>query len=158
LTKYRYVTTEALAKIARRAGVRHEQKRVREAWEKGLFAIRSAGSGSGTSSYPKPDLIIFNKDGMIDLVQSKTTRKYHSYYGPADWESEVTSAQRLRELGFQARVWLDFTLFRIGRSASMNKWFRIDGHEKEFLIIKYVNKQKLIEFKWEKNPAIEQQP
>jgi len=154
LRTYRYKTTEALARIARRAGVRHEQKRVREAWKKGLFAIRSAGSGSGTSSYPKPDLVIFNKDGIIDVVQSKTTRKYHSYFGPSDWENEVKAALRLRELGFQVRVWLDFTLFRIGRSASITKWFRIDGHEEEYLFIKYEKKEKRILFEWKKKPEI----
>lgn len=37
----RYMTTEALARVARRAGVRREQERVREAWDKGLFVIRS---------------------------------------------------------------------------------------------------------------------
>jgi len=50
LKRRRYLTTEALARVARGAGVRQEQRRVRVAWKKGLFAIRSAGSGSGTSA------------------------------------------------------------------------------------------------------------
>lgn len=76
----------------------------------------------------------------IDIVQCKTTRKYNSYFTPEDWRSEVEAAQRLRQLGFEARVWLDFTLFKIGRSASINKWFRIDKHEQDALTIKYDGK------------------
>lgn len=144
----RYITSEALARVARRAGVRREQKRVREAWDKGLFAIRSAGSGAGTSAYPKPDYIIFNKNGIVDIVQCKTTRKYHSYFTPSDWEDEVEAAKRLRKLGFKVRVWLDFTLFRIGRSASINKWFRIDNHECDLLTIKFSSETGKISYQW----------
>ena len=144
----RYITSEALAHVARRAGVRQEQSRVREAWDKGLFAMRSAGSGAGTSAYPKPDYIIFNKNGEVDIVQCKTTRKYHSYFNPSDWESEVEAAKRLRKLGFKVRVWLDFTLFRIGRSASINKWFRIDDHENDLLAITFLSKTGKISFQW----------
>lgn len=147
----RYITSEALARVARRAGVRQEQSRVREAWDKGLFAIRSPGSGAGTSAYPKPDLIIFNEDGMVDIIQCKTTRKYHNYFTPSDWEKEVGAAKRLRKLGFKVRVWLDFTLFRIGRSASINKWFRIDDHEYDLLKIKFISKTGKISYDWNSN-------
>lgn len=148
MKRRRYVTSEALAPIARRAGVRQEQRRVREAWDKGMFAIRSAGSGAGTSAYPKPDYIIFNKNGVIDVVQCKTTRKYYSYFNPSDWEAEVEAARRLRRLGFKVRTWLDFTLFRIGRSASINKWFKIDGHGRDSLAIKYHSKARKISHQW----------
>lgn len=148
MRKRRYVTSEALARVARRAGIRREQERVREAWDKGLFAIRSPGSGSGTSAYPKPDYIIFNKGGTVDVVQCKTTRKYHNYFNPSDWESEVEAAKRLREIGFKARVWLDFTLFRIGRSNTINEWFRIDSHEKDCLNIKFISKTQETVHKW----------
>ena len=144
----RYITSEALARVARRAGVRQEQHRVREAWDKGLFAIRSAGSGSGTSAYPKPDYIIFNEDSVVDIIQCKTTRKYHSYFSSSDWEKEVGAAKRLRKLGFKVRVWLDFTLFRIGRSASINKWFRLDDHEYDLLKIKFSSKTGKISYSW----------
>jgi len=144
----RYMTSQALARVARRAGVRQEQRRIREAWDKELFAIRSAGSGSGTSAYPKPDYIIFNKDGVIDVVQCKTTRKYHSYFSPLDWKDEVEAARRLNNLGFKIRVWLDFTLFRIGRSASINKWFRIDDHENNFLTVNYDPKTGKVSHQW----------
>lgn len=147
-TRRRYITSEALARVARRAGIRQEQSRVREAWDKGLFAIRSAGSGAGTSAYPKPDYIIFNDESMVDIIQCKTTRKYHSYFAPSDWENEVGAAKRLRKLGFNVRVWLDFTLFRIGRSASINKWFRIDDHEYDFLHIKFSSKTGKISYQW----------
>lgn len=150
MKKRRYLTTEALARVARRAGVRQEQKRIREAWDKGLFAMRSTGSGSGTSAYPKPDYIVFNKRGRIDIVQCKTTRKYNSYFASDDWKAEVEAAQRLRQLGFKVRVWLDFTLFRIGRSASINKWFRIDKHEQDALTIKYDGKTGKISYQWMK--------
>jgi len=128
--------------------VRQEQRRVRVAWEKGLFAIRSAGSGSGTSAYPKPDYMVFNKGGRVDIVQCKTTRKYNSYFTPEDWGAEVEAAQRLRQLGFEVRVWLDFTLFKIGRSASINRWFKIDKHEKDSLTIKYDGKTGKISYQW----------
>jgi len=150
LKKRRYITSEALARVARRAGVRQEQKRVREAWEKGLFAIRSAGSGAGTSAYPKPDYILFNRKGKLDIVQCKTTRKYNSYFTPADWEAEVEAARRLRNIGFEVHVWLDFTLFKIGRSASIKKWFRIDSHERDILTIKYDGKTGKISYQWTK--------
>lgn len=149
MTKRRYITSEALARVARRAGVRREQKQVREAWDKGLFAIRSAGSGAGTSAYPKPDYIVFNKNGVVDIVQCKTTRKYYSYFSPSTWEDEIEAAKRLRKLGFKVRVWLDFTLFRIGRSASINQWFRIDDHEYEILSIKFLVKTGKISYQWD---------
>jgi len=148
LKNRRYITSEALAHVARRAGVRREQERVREAWDKGLFAMRSAGSGSGTSAYPKPDYIIFNKNGTVDVVQCKTTRKYHSYFTPSDWRTEVEAARRLRKLGFRARVWLDFTLFRIGRSNSIHMWFRLDGHEEDALNIKFNSKTEKANYWW----------
>lgn len=136
----RYMTTEALARVARRAGVRREQERVWESWDKGLFAIRSPGSGAGTSAYPKPDYILFNKNRTVNVVQCKTASRYHSYFRPSDWEAELEAARRLRKLGFRARVWFDFTLFRIGRSNSIHKWFRIDSHEEDSLKIKFNSK------------------
>ena len=145
----RYMTSEVLPRVARRAGVRREQERVREAWDKGLFAIRSPGSGAGTSAYPKPDLIVFNKNGKVDVVQCKTTRKHRSYFTPSDWKDEVGAARRLRKLGFKVRVWLGFTLFRIGRSNSINKRFRIDGHEEEFLNIKFNSKTGKASHNWD---------
>ncbi len=123
---------------------------MREAWEKGLFAIRSAGSGAGTSAYPKPDYILFKRKGRLDIVQCKTTRKYNSYFTPADWEAEVEAARRLRALGFEVYVWLDFTLFKIGRSASINKWFKIDKHEQDALTIKYDGRTGKISYQWTK--------
>ena len=142
------LTTEDLAKVARRQGIRHEQERIREAWDKGLYAIRSAGSGSGTNVYPKPDLLIFNKDGAIDIVQSKTTRKYTSYLRPDDWENEVQTAERLKGLGFRVRVWLDFTLYRLGRSNSINLWFRVDQHPKEKLTVKFLAREGKVQWQW----------
>lgn len=144
----RNLTTEALAKVARKQGIRHEQERVREAWDRGLYALRSAGSGSGTNAYPKPDLIIFNKDGVIDIVQSKTTRRYTSYLGPQDWEDELRTAERLKELGFKTRAWLDFTLYRLGRSNSINLWFRVDEHLKEKLTIKFLPQEGKAHWNW----------
>ena len=143
------MTTEVLARVARRAGVRREQERVREAWDKDLFAIRSPGSGAGTSAYPKPEYIVFNKNNVVDVVQCKTTRKYYSYFTSMDWEAEVEAARRLRDLGFRVRVWLDFTIFRIGRSNSINKWFRIDGHEEDILTIKYSSKVGKVKHSWQ---------
>jgi hypothetical protein len=147
----RNLTTHALAEVARRQGIRHEQERIRESWEEGLYAIRSAGSGSGTNIYPKPDFIIFNKDGVIDVVQSKTTRKYTSYFGPSDWKNEILAANRLTDLGFNVRVWLDYTLYRLGRSNSFNLWFRVDEHPNEKLTVKFYPKDGEVKWYWTSN-------
>jgi len=144
----RNLTTEALAEVARRQGIRHEQERVREAWDRGLYAVRSAGSGSGTSAYPKPDLLIFNRDGAIDLVQSKTTRRYTTYFEPEAWGDELLAAERLKALGFRVRVWLDFTLYRLGRGNSINLWFRIDEHPEEKLTVKFLSKGEKAAWNW----------
>jgi len=144
----RNLTTEALAEVARRQGIRHEQERVREAWDRGLYAVRSAGSGSGTSAYPKPDLIIFNRDGAIDLVQSKTTRRYTSYLSREDWRDELLAAERLKSLGFRVRVWLDFTLYRLGRGNSINLWLRVDEHPEERLTVKLLPKEGKATWNW----------
>jgi len=144
----RNLTTEALAEVARRQGIRHEQERVREAWERGLYAVRSAGSGSGTSAYPKPDLTIFNRDGVIDLVQSKTTRRYTSYLSREDWRDELLAAERLKSLGFRVRVWLDFTLYRLGRGNSINLWLRVDEHPGERLTVKFLPKDEKAAWNW----------
>lgn len=144
----RRLTTEAQPRVARRAGVRREQERVREAWKRGLFAVRSAGSGAGTSAYPKPDLIVFSQGGVVDIFQCKTTRRYRSRYSPSDWEDEVKTARRLRQLGFQVRVWLDFTLFRVGRGASISRQFRIDGREGSSLAVMYYARPGTIRWEW----------
>jgi hypothetical protein len=142
------LTTQALAEVARRQGIRHEQERIRESWEKGLYAIRSAGSGSGTNIYPKPDFIIFNRDGVIDIVQSKTTRRYTSYFGPADWKNKILAAKRLRDLGFKVRVWLDYTLYRLGRSNSINLWFQVDQHLEDKLKVKFIPNAGGVKWYW----------
>jgi len=135
------------ARTALRAGVRFEQEMAREAWEKGFFAIRAAGSGSGTSAYPKPDLLIFRPGGVIDVIQAKTTRREHVRFGPSTWRDEVRVAGRLRALGFEARVWLVLKLIRPGRAREV--MIRVDGHEDDALIVKYDRKRDVIHYAWE---------
>jgi len=131
---------------SRRSGVEHERALVREAWEKGFFAIRAAGSGSGTSAYPKPDLIIFRPGGVVDVVQVKTTRKNRVRFTPRAWADEVRAARRLRALGFQVRVWLNLKILKPGRPREA--MLRIDGHEEEALVVDYDAKRDLLRYKW----------
>ena len=116
-----------------KAGVDYERSIVREAWESGLLAVRAAGSGSGTSAYPKPDIIIFGPDGVVDVVQVKTTRRTHLRLTPEAWRNEVLAAERLRDLGFKARVWLAIKIIRPGGSEEAR--IRVDGHEDGVLIV-----------------------
>ena len=116
-----------------KSGVNYERELVRRAWDEGFFALRAGGSGSGTSAYPKPDLLIFRPGGIIDVVQVKTTRRERLRLGPGAWASEVLIARRLRELGFKARVWL-FIRMRGGRRAE-EAMIRLDGHENDVLIV-----------------------
>jgi len=131
-----------------RQGVRFERSIVREAWERGFFAIRGAGSGSGTSAYPKPDLLVFRPGGVVDVIQVKTTRKRVAVFPPSTWSDEVQTAQRLKALGFQARTWLFLKLMRPGRS--VEKLIRIDGHEEDTLRAFYDEKMGVLRYEWRK--------
>ena len=131
-----------------RQGVRFERSIVREAWEKGFFAIRGAGSGSGTSAYPKPDLLIFRPGGVVDVVQVKTTRRREVAFPPSTWSDEIQAAQRLRALGFQARTWLLLKLVRPGRS--VEKLIRVDGHEEDTLRAFYDERMGVLRYGWRK--------
>ncbi len=134
--------------MPRRAGIEHERKLVKEAWEKGFFAIRSAGSGSGTSAYPKPDLLVFRPGGVVDLVQVKTTGKRKLRFGPETWRDEVLAARRLRSLGFSTRVWLSLKINKPGRPREV--LIRVDGHEGDILVVSYDEKRDLLHYKWER--------
>jgi len=130
-----------------KSGVDYERGLVREAWDKGLFALRAAGSGSGTSAYPKPDLLIFMPGGIVDVVQVKTTRKERLRLGPGAWANELLVVERLRELGFKARAWL-FIRMR-GARRSLEARIRLDGHEKDILIVERGAGGDSITFSWE---------
>lgn len=64
---------EVTKKFKFKAGFNVERKLVSKAWQKGMVAIRFAGSGSGTSYYPKSDVILFTK-GKIFIIEFKTSR------------------------------------------------------------------------------------
>jgi len=131
----------------RRMGVRRERELVREAWSSGLYAVRSPASGAGTAM-PRPDLIIFGRGGVVDVVQIKTTRRRRVRYTPEDWRDELEVADRLRRLGFKVRVLLDFTLILGGGLQSIHKRFVVDGHENCALNISYNGKRKEITHYW----------
>ena len=133
-------------RTALRSGIRFEQVMAREAWNKGFFAMRSTGSGSGTSAYPRPDLLIFRPGGVIDVVQAKTTRKSKIRFGPPTWESEVRVARRLRALGFKTRVWLALKFVRPGKTREA--LIRVDGHEQDVLIVSYDYKRNILHYRW----------
>ena len=130
-----------------RQGIKLERSLVREAWEKGFFAVRAAGSGSGTSAYPKPDLLIFRPGGVIDVVQVKSTSRREVRFPPSTWANEVRAARRLRALGFQARVWLLLRIARPGKSKEV--MIRVDGHEGESLRVIYDERLDVIHYRWE---------
>ena len=132
--------------LPKKSGVVYERELVKEAWEKGFFAIRSAGSGSGTSAYPKPDLLIFRPGGVIDVVQVKTTGKADIRFRPDAWRDEVLTARRLRALGFEVRAWLK--LKKAGRPREA--LIRIDGHEEDVLVVRYDPKRDRLYYAWEK--------
>jgi len=132
--------------MAKRSGIGRERALVKEAWEKGFFAIRSAGSGSGTSAYPKPDLIVFRPGGVIDVIQVKTTVKKEIRFGPDTWRDEVLTARRLRSLGFRTRVWLSLRIKRPGRSRDV--LLRVDGHEEDHLYVRYDPKRDRLTYSW----------
>ncbi len=134
--------------LPRRSGVAYERELVKEAWEKGFFAIRSAGSGSGTSAYPKPDLLVFRPGGVIDVVQVKTTGKTDVRFRPDSWRDEVLTARRLRALGFEVRTWLKLKIRKAGRPREA--LIRIDGHEGDTLVVKYDPKRDRLYYAWEK--------
>lgn len=140
------------ARTALRAGVRFEQVMAREAWDKGFFAMRAAGSGSGTSAYPKPDLLIFRPGGIIDVIQAKTTRRSKIRFAPSTWADEVQAAKRLRALGFNARVWLALKLVRPGRAREA--LIRVDGHEEDTLVVSYDRKRDILHYYWEAHDQV----
>jgi len=129
--------------------VEYERSLVRKAWETGLFAIRSAGSGSGTSAYPKPDLLVFRPGGLIDVIQLKTAHSDRLRLTPEAWRDEVDTARRLRELGFKARAWVEIAFLRRGRRPRILR-VRVDEHEEEALIVDYDPEADEISFRWER--------
>jgi len=133
--------------LPKKSGVAYERELVKEAWEKGFFAIRSAGSGSGTSAYPKPDLLIFRPGGVVDVIQVKTTGRNNLRFGPDAWRDEALTAKRLRALGFKVRTWLSLRIRRAGRSR--RAFIRIDGHEEDVLVVRYDPKRDRLYYRWE---------
>jgi len=129
-----------------KSGVDYERNLVRKAWDDGLFALRAAGSGSGTSAYPKPDLLIFRPGGIIDVVQVKTTKRERFRLGPGTWINEVLVANRLKELGFKTRTWLFIRIRGARRAVEVR--IRLDGHEDDILIVERGAEESDITFAW----------
>ena len=130
-----------------KSGVDYERHLVREAWDAGLFALRAAGSGSGTSAYPKPDILIFGPGGVVDVVQVKTTKKERLRLGPDAWADEMLIVNRLRELGFRARAWLFIRMS--GARRAVEARIRLDGHEGDILIVERGAEGGSVVFTWE---------
>ena len=85
--------------------------------------------------------------GIVDVVQVKTTRKERLRLGPGAWANELLVVERLRELGFKARAWL-FIRMR-GARRSLEARIRLDGHEKDILIVERGAGGDSITFSWE---------
>jgi Holliday junction resolvase len=92
-------------------GIRGERDLIRMFWSAGWAAIRSAGSGS--QSYPSPDLLVGNKSRRL-AIEAKVTKEDRKYFSHADVRqltafSEYFGAESWFAIKFLKNDWVFFS-------------------------------------------------